>query len=42
MQLDLSDAEREALVRLLLDTVQRDQYPLSPRSKTLGGPDEAR
>jgi len=31
MQLDLTDAKREALVRFLRDGIDRDRYPLSPR-----------
>jgi hypothetical protein len=35
MQLDLSDEESAALVRLLTNTIDADRYPLSPRVQTL-------
>ena len=35
MPLDLDDAEREALIRLLTETIAGDRFPLSPRIKTL-------
>jgi hypothetical protein len=31
MNLDLTDAETAALIRLLRDTIDGDRYPLSPR-----------
>ena len=34
MQLDLTD-ESSALRRLLIDTIEYDRYPLSPRIQTL-------
>jgi hypothetical protein len=35
MQLDLSDTELAALVRLLKHTLDNDRYPLSPRLRPL-------
>jgi hypothetical protein len=37
MQLDLTDEESAALLRELLDIIEADQYPLSPRIRVLGG-----
>ena len=37
MQLDLSDEETTALARLLIDTIDGDRYPLSPRVQMLKG-----
>ena len=37
MTLELDDDEWAALVELLLDTVQNDRFPLSPRVKRLRG-----
>jgi hypothetical protein len=35
MQLDLTDEEAGALLRLLNRTIEEDRYPLSPRISTL-------
>jgi hypothetical protein len=35
MNLDLTDEETTALVRLLRDAIDGDRYPLSPRIRTL-------
>jgi len=35
MDLELSDAEAEALTQELADIIQNDRYPLSPRIHTL-------
>ena len=35
MQLDLDDAETLALLNLLMETIEADRYPLSPRVQTL-------
>jgi hypothetical protein len=32
LPLDLDDDEKAAVVELLLDTIERDRFPLSPRS----------
>ena len=32
MQLDLSDEETRALLNLLIDTIEADRYPNSPRA----------
>jgi hypothetical protein len=31
MQLDLTDEEREALIRFLRDGIDRDRFPMAPR-----------
>lgn len=33
----LDDNEKAALIELLLDTIERDHFPLSPRMKRLRG-----
>jgi hypothetical protein len=35
MQLDLTDDETSALLNLLVDTIEADRYPLSPRIRLL-------
>jgi hypothetical protein len=35
MQLDLTDEEAGALLRLLIRTIEEDRYPLSPRTRSL-------
>jgi hypothetical protein len=35
MILDLTDEETAALARLLIDTIDADRYPLSPRVQVL-------
>ena len=35
MNLDLDDTEEAALVDLLVDSIERDRFPLSPRVKRL-------
>jgi hypothetical protein len=35
MHLDLSDAETLALLNLLIDTIEADRYPMSPRIRLL-------
>jgi hypothetical protein len=37
MELDLHDDETAALTRLLINTIDGDRYPLSPRIQTLKG-----
>jgi len=37
MNLELSEAEAEALIKLLKDTIEGSHYPLSPRIRTLRG-----
>ena len=37
MNLELNDTEQAALIELLLDTIERDRFPLSPRVKRLRG-----
>jgi hypothetical protein len=37
MQLDLTDEETLALLNLLMETIEADRYPLSPRIRTLRG-----
>ena len=35
MQLDLTDEETFALLNLLIDTIEADRYPMSPRIRLL-------
>ena len=35
MQLDLTDEETSALLNLLVDTIEADRYPMSPRIRLL-------
>jgi len=35
MNLDLTDSETRALLNLLMDSIEDDRYPLSPRIQTL-------
>jgi len=35
MQLDLTDEETAALLNLLVDTIEADRYPMSPRIRLL-------
>ena len=35
MQLDLTDGEAAALLNLLVDTIEADRYPMSPRIRLL-------
>ncbi|HEY1433055.1 MAG TPA: hypothetical protein VGF39_15725 [Stellaceae bacterium] len=35
MQLDLTDEETRALLNLLMETIEADRYPLSPRIRLL-------
>ena len=35
MQLDLDDEETLALLNLLVDTIEADRYPMSPRIRLL-------
>jgi hypothetical protein len=37
MQLDLTDEENFALLNLLVDTIEGDHYPMSPRIRLLRG-----
>jgi len=42
VQLDLTDAETLALLNLLVETIEADRYPLSPRIRLLQGPNVAK
>jgi len=35
MHLDLTDAETLALLNVLIETIEADRYPLSPRNRLL-------
>jgi hypothetical protein len=35
MHLDLTDEETRALLNLLIDTIEADRYPMSPRIRVL-------
>ena len=37
MQLDLDDAETRALLNVLVEVIEADKYPLSPRIRLLRG-----
>ena len=37
MQLDLSDDETRALLNVLVEVIEADKYPLSPRVRLLRG-----
>jgi hypothetical protein len=37
MQIDLTDEETFALLNLLVDTIEADRYPMSPRIRLLRG-----